>query len=125
VSKSKHAPGPRPQSQIRTYEKHRLGIRATVKTVYADGRSTTVQTVYDFDNHEDPVTGSKEIDAIVMKRIDAYTAEATLAHAGREIGMLRRVISRDGKSMTVTLQRSTPPANNVEVFEKVSEDLIR
>jgi hypothetical protein len=81
--------------------------------------------VYDFDNHEDPVTGSEEIDAIVMKRIDAYTAEATLAHAGREIGMLRRVISRDGKSMTVTLQRSSPPANNVEVFEKVPEELLR
>lgn len=122
LSKSRYSPGPPPKSQTRSYERHRLGIRATVKTIQADGRSTTVQTVYDFDNMEHPVTGSEEIDAIVMKRIDTYTAEATLTHAGREIGTLRRVVSKDGKSMTVTLQRSTPPANNTEVYEKLSED---
>jgi hypothetical protein len=125
VSKSRYTPGPPPKSQTRTYEKHRLGIRATVKTVQADGRSTTVQTVYDFDNMEHPVTGSEEVDAIVMKRIDAYTAEGTLTHAGREIGSLRRLIAKDGKSMTVTLQRMAPPANNVEVYEKISEEVVR
>jgi hypothetical protein len=25
----------------------------------------------------------------------------------------------------VTLQRTTPPANNVEVYEKISEDVVR
>jgi hypothetical protein len=125
VSKSRYAPGPPPRSQSRSYEKHRLGIRATVKTVQSDGRSTTVQTVYDFDNMEHPVTGSEDVDTIVMKRIDAYTAEGTLSHAGRETGTLRRVVSKDGKSMTVTLQRTTPPANNVEVYEKVSDEVVR
>jgi hypothetical protein len=125
VSKSRYSPGPAPKSQTRTYETHRLGIRATVKTVHADGRSTTVQSVYDFDNMEYPVTGSEEIDAIVMKRVDTYTSEATLTHAGRETGMLRRVISKDGKSMTVTLQRASPSINNVEVYEKVSEENLR
>jgi hypothetical protein len=125
VAKSRYSPGPPPQNQMRSYEKHRLGIRATVKTVQADGRSTTVQSVYDFDNMEYPVTGSEDVDSIVMKRIDAYIAEATLTHAGREIGTLRRVIAKDGKSMTVTLQRTTPPANNVEVYEKISEELVR
>jgi hypothetical protein len=123
VSKSRYIPGPPPRSQTRSYEKHPLGIRATVKTVQADGRSTTVQSVYDFDNMEHPVTGSEEVDAVVMKRIDAYTSEGTLTHAGREIGTIRRVISRDGKTMTVTLQRSTPPTNNIEVYEKVSENI--
>jgi hypothetical protein len=125
IAKSRYSPGPKPQSQTRSYEKHRLGIRATVKTVQADGRSTTVQTVYDFDNMEHPVTGSEDVDSILMKRIDAYTAEGTLSHAGRETGTMRRVISKDGKSMTVTLQRTTPPANNVEVYEKVSDDVVR
>jgi hypothetical protein len=125
VAKSRYTPGPPPKSQSRSYEKHRLGIRATVKTVQADGRSTTVQTVYDYDNIEHPVTGSEDVDAIVMKRINAYTAEATLSHAGRETGTFRRVISKDGKSMTVTLQRTTPPANNIEVYEKVSDEVVR
>jgi hypothetical protein len=41
------------------------------------------------------------------------------------IGTLRRVISKDGKTMTVTLQRTTPPANNVEIYERVSEEEAR
>ena len=118
VSKSTYKPGPPPKSQTRSYETHPLGIKATVKTIQADGRSTTVQTVYDYDNQEHPVTGSEETDAIVMKRVDAYTHEATISHAGIEIGTFRRVISRDGKQMIVTTQRRLPSADNVEVYEK-------
>jgi hypothetical protein len=97
---------------------HAFGIKATVKTIQADGSSTTVQSVYDYDKQEYPVTGSEDVDAIVMKRIDVYTHEATLSHAGHVIGTFRRVISKDGKQMTVTLQRTAPPANNVEVYDK-------
>lgn len=118
VSKSKYKPGPSPRSQTRVYEIHRFGIRATVKTVHADGRSTTVQSVYDYDKQEHPVTGSEEVDTIAVTRINAYAHEATLSHAGHEIGTFRRVISKDGKQMTVTLRRRAPEADNVEVYEK-------
>jgi hypothetical protein len=118
LSLSKYKPGPPPKSQTRIYEIHRFGIRATVKTIHADGRSTLVQSVYDYDKQEHPVTGSEEVDAIVVKRINDYTHEATLSHAGHVIGTFRRVISKDGKQMTVTLQRRTPEADNVEVYEK-------
>jgi hypothetical protein len=121
VSQSRYKPGPPPTSQTRTYEKYRDGIRATVKTVYADGRSTTVQSVYDYDKQEHPVTGSEEIDAIVVTRVNAHTHQATLSHAGREIGTLRRVISEDGKKMTVSDLRRIPPIDNVEVYEKAEQ----
>jgi hypothetical protein len=122
IDKSTYRPAPRPDSQTRIYEKHRFGIKATVKTVYADGRSTTVQSVYDYDREEHPVTGSEDVDTIVVKRLDAYTHEATLSHAGQEIGTFRRVISKDGKQMTVTLKRRSPPADNVEIYDKVELD---
>ena len=118
VAKSTYKPGPAPKSQTRIYEKHPFGIKATVKTLQADGRATTVQSVYDYDKQEYPVTGSEDVDTIAIKRIDAYTHVATLSHAGHEIGSFRRVILKDGKQMTVTLQRSTPPIDNVEVYEK-------
>ena len=121
VSRSKYKPGPPPKSQTRTYEVHRFGIRATVRTVHADGRSTTVQSVYDYDKQEHPVTGSEEVDAIVVTRINAYTHEATLSHGSREIGAFRRIISKDGKQMTVTLKRRSPEADNVEVYEKAEQ----
>lgn len=122
VSESTYNPGPKPTSQTRTYEKHPIGIKATVRTVYAGGRSTTVQSVYDYGKQEHPVTGSEEVDTVVVMRIDAYTHAVTLLHAGTEIGTLRRVISRDGKRMTVTLERRTPKTHNIEVYEKAEND---
>jgi hypothetical protein len=118
VSKSRYSPGPPPVSQTRIYEKHQFGIKATVRTVYANGRTTTVQSVYDYDKQEHPVTGSEDVDAIVVKRTNAYMHEATQLHGGQEIGTFLRVISNDGKQMTVTLKRRTPPADNVEIYVK-------
>ncbi len=122
VSKSTYRPGPPPRSQTRSYEKHQFGIRATVKTIHADGRSTTVQSVYDYDKQEHPVTGSEDVDAIEVTRTNTYTHEATLLHAGLEVGTFRREISKDGKQMTVTLRRRTPAVDNVEVYEKGVDD---
>ena len=113
IDKSTYRPGPRPKSQTRTYEKHRFGIKATVKTLYADGRSTTVHPCTTTTERSTPVTGSEEIDAIVVKRVDAYTHEATLTHGSQETGTFRRVISKDGKHMTVTFKRRNPPADYV------------
>lgn len=121
VSKSTYRPGAPPVAQIRTYEKHTFGIRATVKTVHADGRTTTVQSIYDYDRQEHPVTGSEDTDSIVVTRMSANRHEATLSHAGMEVGRLTREISKDGSVMTVTLQRRTPPVYNVEVYQKVAE----
>lgn len=121
VSKSTYRPGAPPVAQIRTYEKHKFGIRATVKTVHADGRTTTVQSIYDYDRQEHPVTGSEDTDSIVVTRMSPNRHEATLSHAGMEVGSLTREISKDGSTMTVTLQRRTPPVYNVEVYQKVAE----
>ena len=54
----------------------------------------------------------------MVTRINAYTHEATLSHGRNEIGTFRRVISQDGKHMTVTLRRRGPEVDNVEVYEK-------
>ena len=103
VAKSVYNTLQRPVSQTRTFEKHPLGVKATMKTVYPDGRSTTVESVYDYDNQEHQATGLEEGDVIRVKRIDAFTVEARLSSAGRETGVFRREISKDGKQMTVTL----------------------
>ncbi len=118
VARSTYIPGPPPKAQTRTYEKHKFGVRATVRTTHADGHITVVQSVYDYDNIEHPVTGSEDVSALVMKRIDPWTAEATLWHADAQIGVMRREILRDGKRMTVTLKRTVPPANNTEVYDR-------
>ena len=118
VAKSTYKPGPAPKSQTRIYKKHRFGIEATVRTIQADGRSTTVQSVFDYDKQEHPVTGSEDVDTLVVTRTDTHTYGATFSHAGQTIGTFERVISSDGKQMTVTTKRRNPDANNVEVYER-------
>jgi hypothetical protein len=43
LAKSKFSPGPPPKSQRRTYEAHREGVKTTIATVYADGRSSSIE----------------------------------------------------------------------------------
>jgi hypothetical protein len=120
VAKSRWTPGPSPRSQTRIYEAHPDGLKATIKTVYADGHSTSVEYVAQYDSIEYPLTGSPDAEKIALKRIDAYTAEATLGHAGKVIGTARRVISRDGKTMTITYRGELEgrTVNNVSVYER-------
>jgi hypothetical protein len=120
VAKSKFISNPAPKSQTRTYETHPQGIKATIKTTYADGKTSTIQYIASYDSVEYPVTGSLQFDAIAMKKIDDFTAEASLIHAGKEIASARRVISEDGKTMTVTFRMNVSggEVTNVSVFEK-------
>ena len=121
VAKSKYTPGPTPKSQRRTYEARPEGIKTTIVTVFPDGKSTTVEFVADYDSMEHPVTGSAGSDMIKMKKINDETAEAILSHAGTVIGVARRVISRDGKTMTISYQGKDSRDNLVKsesLYEK-------
>lgn len=118
VARSKYRPGPGPKSQTRTYEAHPNGVKATIRTVDLDGHSSTLEYVAKYDRVEYPITGSTEADAIALKKIDAYTAEASLTHAGKVIGTARRVISKDGKTMTITFRDARGVVSNVAVYQK-------
>jgi hypothetical protein len=114
VAKSKYSPGPKPTSQRRTYEVHPDGIKTTIVTVFADGTSTTVEFVADYDSMEHPVTGSAGSDMIRLKRVNDQTAEAILSHAGTVMGIARRVISADGKMLTISFQGKDSRGNLVK-----------
>ncbi len=121
LAKSKYSPGPTPENQVRTYEAHRDGVKATIKTTYADGRSTIIQYIANYNRMEYPVTGSTDFDTIALTKVDAYTAEANMTHGGREVGLARRVISKDGRTMTITYRGTDSEGtriDNVTVYEK-------
>jgi hypothetical protein len=121
LERSTYSPGPPPKSQTRTYEVDPKGVKATIVTVDAKGRSTTAQYVADYDSIEYPFTGSAQVDAISLKRVNASTAEATLMHARKIIGTARRVISDDGKTMTITFKGTDEQGRalaNVAVYVK-------
>lgn len=100
VEKSKYSPGPGPITETRTYTRGRNGLEGTIQRRFKDGRSERIEYVAEYDR-EYPVTGTEAYDHILLKRITAYVAEATLSHAGRIYGTARRVIAQDGKTMTI------------------------
>jgi len=104
VGKSKYRIGTPPKSQTRVYEPHEQGVKATITTVYADGRSTTVEYTANYDALEYPVTGTQDVDTIALKKVGSRTAEAVLSHAGKVMATARRVISEDGSTLTIEYQ---------------------
>ena len=121
LEKSRFSPGPTPTSQIRSYEAQNGGYRATIKTTFADRPSTYIDYVANYDSLEYPVMGSADYDTIRLKKVDEFTSEAILGHAGRVIATTRRVIAPDGQTMTITFKADDikgKPVNNVMVFAR-------
>ena len=119
VAKSTFNPGPAPKEETRSYEAQGEGVKVTVTTVAADGKSTTVNISANYDGKDYPVTGSSLYDAIALKRIDDQTTEGTMMHAGKVVASTHREISRDGRTMTMTFKTlNEPRINNKAVYEK-------
>jgi hypothetical protein len=92
-------------TQTRVYRESPDGITATVVTLSADGKSSTVEYPVNYDGLAHPVTGSTDIDAIKMVKITSYRAESTLMHAGRVIASTAREVSGDQKTITYYVRR--------------------
>lgn len=124
VAKSRYDPGPPPKSQTRIYREENGGLNAVVTTVYKNGNSDTVHYLANYDGKEHPVSGSPDTDGILMKRVNDYTAESILTHAGNTIGTARRTVSRDGQTMTITFKgpgERGQQVNNTAFYEKERE----
>jgi len=121
VAKSKYSPGPAPRSNTLKIEAAGQGEKVTTEGVNAEGGRTATQYTANFDGKDYPITGSQNADTVSLKRIDARTTERTDKKDGKVTVTLTRVVSQDGKTMTVTTKGTNPqgqPVNNVVVWEK-------
>ena len=120
-AKSKFSPGPAPQSLTVKVEPSGQGEKVTAEFVNADGTRTTTAYTANFDGKDYPLTGSQIADTVSLKRIDARTTERTDKKGGKVAQTLRRVVSGDGKTMTVTTKGTNAQGqavNNVIVFDR-------
>jgi hypothetical protein len=121
LSRSSFTPGPPPRSEVRNYQQEHEGIKAEIVTIDADGSTHRIEYLASYNDVVAVVTGSSQTDAIKLRKVDAYTAESQLSLAGKVVGQARRVITRDGQTMTITLERTAPmPVKNVEVYRRVA-----
>lgn len=106
---------------MRTFVAVGQDIKGSLKGIAADGQPTSAEWTVNYDGKDRPVTGSPDLDALSMKRIDPFTTESTHKKAGKVVATATRVVSKDGKTMTITTKGTNAkgqPFNNVEVFDR-------
>ena len=119
LAKSKFAPGTAPTENTVTVEPAGQGIRVTSKTVRARKRIVVHYTAY-LDGQDYPVTGSPDYDMVSLKR-NGVTVEGTRKKNGQVVQTYQRVVSEDGKTMTVATtgkDASGRTLNSVAVFDR-------
>ena len=108
-----------PQSLVRTYVDRGGGVYIfSQQGTEPDGASTFSTYTARDDGNEYPflVRGADEVGTISIKTVDAYTAEQT-QKLGEVTTTATRMISRDGKTLTITVKPRTADAgNDVDVF---------
>jgi hypothetical protein len=95
-----------PKSEIRTFATSGDMVVLTFKRVGMDGRESTVQTSYRLDGKDYPISGSRDYDALNAHRVAVNTVHSTQKLAGKIVGTSTRTVSADGKTMTLTGQRT-------------------
>ena len=115
LAKSTFGGGPALKSQIRIYSQSARGTTLNMKSVSADGKETTTQTTYNVDGKDYPTTGNPDFDSLSGMRIDTNTTEFTLKKAGKQVGTIRRTVSKDGQ--TLTLNFLITNANGVKLSQ--------
>ena len=121
VAKSTYNPGPGPTSGTRTYTMAGSMVKSVAEGVGADGKATKTEYTAAYDGKDYPTTGNANADMIALTRGDANTIDAVLEKAGKETSRTHRVISKDGKTMTLNstgTDAKGAKTNNVVVYDK-------
>jgi hypothetical protein len=121
LSKSKYIPGPAPRSQTRIYKDTGDGIFVTIETIDDKGhKRPSIQFPEKYDGKDYPMTGSTVGDALALKRINDYVAEATMKHAGKVVATTRRLITDNGKTLILIYQETDAehPVDNIIVYDR-------
>jgi hypothetical protein len=124
AAKSKPAPGISPlTSGTQTIEAIDGGVRVTTKGERADGSKLDVVSTVKYDGKPAPATGTGlAYDTVAARQVDANTVTEERTKQGAKYHMsARRVVSPDGKTMTITAKGTGAdgkPATNTVVWDK-------
>jgi len=121
VAKSIYRPGVTPpKSALVTIEPAGQGIKVTVKTIGGNGETTELHYTAYVDGNDYPVTGSRDYDSVSLQHV-GLVVEGTRKKGGKVVQTYQRVLSSDGKTMTVATTWMTPQGqqiNTVSVYER-------
>jgi hypothetical protein len=120
VAKSKYNAGQPPKSSTVVIAAAGQGIKLTSDTVLADGTARKISYTATYDGKDAVVTGTPDYDGISLKKT-ATGFEGSRKKAGKVVQTYSRVVSADGKSMSVTSTGTNATGgkvDNVQVYDK-------
>jgi hypothetical protein len=100
------------------------GVKVTYEGIEADGSRIAYSYTAKYDGKEYRPSGvgmGNGWETISLRLLDDYSWEATLKRGGKVISRVKVVVSKDGKTMTQTVNGTNPagqPTQNVSVWEK-------
>jgi hypothetical protein len=116
VAKSTFHFSPAPKSNIHKYEPFGREVKATADVVDAEGRKIHFTYSITFEGKFYPVVGDPARDQTSLKRLDPYTGEGANTKDGKVINTSKHVLSKDGKTLTVTLRGVK--GTDIRIYEK-------
>ena len=102
VSKSKYTPGPPPKEQTSVYTVDGQTLKVSTKGTSPEGKPTMTDFTATFDGKDHPVKGNPDWDSVAVRRGDSHTLEFTRKLKGKEVQTAKSVVSKDGKTRTIT-----------------------
>ncbi|HEX9689563.1 MAG TPA: hypothetical protein VGB47_10905 [Thermoanaerobaculia bacterium] len=121
VAKSKYSPGPAPKSLTLKFEATADGIKLTSDGVNAEGNPTHGEYVSKFDGKDVPWKGNPDADTAAAKKIDDNSYENVWKKDGKTTIIAKAVVSKSGKTLTVTLTGTNAKGqtvNNTAVYDR-------
>jgi hypothetical protein len=96
------------------------GIKVAVEGEGADGKAQSYSYTANYDGKDYPITGSPVADAVSYKKVDDNTLEGTNKKGGQVVSNVTVVVSKDGKTLTVTSKGKNDkgPFTYVVVYDK-------
>ena len=120
VAKSKFS-GTAPKSATRVYTESADGTTLDQKMVGVDGKEMSMHVTIKYDGKDHPVTGNPDADSVSAKAVDSHTSDFTLKKDGKVVGTVHRVVSADGKTLTVNNKGTHPDGKSYDdtlVFDR-------
>ena len=120
LAKTKYNAGQAPKSTTLVIEAAGQGVKLTSNTVLADGTARKISYTASYDGKDAVVTGTPDYDGMSLKKT-ANGFEGSRKKAGKVVQTYTRVVSADGKTMTVTSTGTTAAGakvDNVQVYDK-------
>jgi hypothetical protein len=103
VKASQYSAATRPKTMVIEMEAVGKGVRYRSDTTFENGRTAHSEYTADYNGNQAVVRGAHGmLLPVLLKRVDLYTVEASYTRDLIVVATSRRVVSRDGRRMTIT-----------------------